>query len=195
MSDYVEALPEALRIWSEPGEMLKMWSQSDAKIRREKTIASWIPSNAVVADLGCGIGRMVEYLHADVDYYLGVDTTNAMIETAKHNWTHYDNVSFMSADIFNFVSDDKYDVVICQDVLQHQDKPLTGLHRLLDNWHADAYFVSLLVGARAENLYASTVVPWAEVFDFIRLMNIGRTSIEAEGYGLDFGWLCLEILR
>jgi SAM-dependent methyltransferase len=187
----IAALPKAAEIWREPDDMLAMWDFSPSKSSHEKLVASWVGHVGTVADLGCGVGRYACVL--DCDKYFGIDSSLPMIMHAKDH-SRNERCSFTVADVFGFASGRIYDVVTMIDVAYHQNEPIDALLRATQLWVANRYIMTLLVGDRREDLYASTVVPFSDLLRFLKEVNLQRMHIEQSGPE-PFAWVLLEVKR
>lgn len=78
-----------------------------------------IPRDTKVLDVGCGNGRLVEELKEGVDY-LGVDSSEKLIDIAKDKYRDNEKYKFQALDIFELDKlKEKYDYVFLVAVLQH----------------------------------------------------------------------------
>lgn len=98
------------------------------------TLNRHLPTGATVLDVGCGNGIISRSLGKKGFTVLGIDISEKAIEKAKA-LNKLDNVSFrvMSAEELA-VSQEKYNAVICSEVLEHLEQPdklLTVLHQSL----------------------------------------------------------------
>lgn len=92
-------------------------------------------NNVHITDFGCGTGRLIEILKKEIPEfnlknYLGIDTSEAMLKLAKQK---YPNESFLNLDsnTFPIFDNDKFDILVSLDVLQHQDKPIEFINKLI----------------------------------------------------------------
>lgn len=73
-----------------------------------------------VVDVGCGIGRMDEFVAPLVQRLVGVDVSGEMVRKAKLRLAHLDNVEFVEGDGFTLpLPDAAFDVVFSHIVFQH----------------------------------------------------------------------------
>ena len=83
-----------------------------------------------VIDIGCGVGAvaftMAKSTNADI---LGIDISNDCINVANSKHRHK-NLNFILADVFKWVPDKKYDVIILSNVLEHFNERESFLIRL-----------------------------------------------------------------
>lgn len=69
-----------------------------------------------ILDVGCGTGQMEAYLNPAKNRIFGIDVSDKMLSIAKNK---YPNVKFTKADIYNFKTHKKYDVVVGNAILHH----------------------------------------------------------------------------
>jgi len=82
-----------------------------------------LPSNARILDVGCGNGVISRHLGKLGYPVLGIDVSEKTIETAR-SLTTLPNVSFQTKSAEELVaSGEKYDAVICSEVLEHLNDP------------------------------------------------------------------------
>ena len=87
-------------------------------------------SAAKVLDVGCGNGNMSIALGGKGCNVLGIDISPQSIEYAQQRNT-LSNVSFKVVDASTLVaSNQKYEAIVCSEVLEHLDEPQNLLHEL-----------------------------------------------------------------
>jgi ubiquinone/menaquinone biosynthesis C-methylase UbiE len=103
-------------------------------------IKSYVPifSNAIVMEIGCGIGRMTEFFALDFKGVFAIDVSDKMIDLAKERLSNMDNVSFVETDGESFpLSSNSVDFVFSFLVFQHIpsiesiEKNFKEVHRVL----------------------------------------------------------------
>jgi SAM-dependent methyltransferase len=172
--------------------MLHEWTKDPDKLRREKIIAKHIRSGELVADLGCGNGRLLSVLPQAVRYR-GFDLSQPMIAEATET-PHSMLAEFLLADIFNFTDELEYNVVVLQDVAIHMSDPVAAVRRIFDLWSADRYLFTLLVGAKHEDLSLSTVLSFDEYLSLIDGCGWQATAIiEKQADDVEFAWILTEV--
>jgi 2-polyprenyl-3-methyl-5-hydroxy-6-metoxy-1,4-benzoquinol methylase len=88
-----------------------------------KVLSQSLPSNARILDVGCGNGVISRHLGKLGYNVLGIDVSEKTIEMAKAATT-LPNVQFMKKSAEELVaSGEKYDAVICSEVLEHLQDP------------------------------------------------------------------------
>lgn len=163
----IKPLQEAVNVWQNPQPMLDEWEADPAKIAQEILIAGLVGEAGKVVELGCGNGRYAGVLNHSS--YQGYDSSYAMIEAAK---ARNPQASFALIDIFKFQSDESYDTLLLIDVAIHQDKPIEAVLSVLNNWYAQRYVITLLVGVEHQDLYSSTVVSHEELEELFHLADL-----------------------
>lgn len=79
-----------------------------------------------VADIGCGIGRMDEFVAPHVQSLCGVDVSGEMVRRATERLRHLPNVRFVEGDGFSLpLPDQSLDLVFSHIVLQHTPRHVT----------------------------------------------------------------------
>src|SRR4051812_47058617 len=83
-----------------------------------------LPSNGRVLDVGCGNGVISRHLGRLGFNVLGIDVSEKTIGTARSLTRDLPNVSFQKKSAEELVaSGEKYDAVICSEVLEHLHNP------------------------------------------------------------------------
>jgi glycosyltransferase involved in cell wall biosynthesis/2-polyprenyl-3-methyl-5-hydroxy-6-metoxy-1,4-benzoquinol methylase len=83
-----------------------------------------LPPHGKILDVGCGNGVISRHLGRAGFNVLGVDVSEKTIESAKANTTNLPNVNFMKKSAEELVaSGEKYDAIICSEVLEHLSDP------------------------------------------------------------------------
>ena len=91
-----------------------------------------------VLDIGCGCGHYLRSIKKKIKYnfyYTGVDSQRDFIKEAKKIWKKNLNVKFFKGSVYNLkkFKNNKYDVVMCNNVILHLDdakKAITQLCKL-----------------------------------------------------------------
>jgi (2Fe-2S) ferredoxin/SAM-dependent methyltransferase len=87
-----------------------------------------------VLDIGCGIGRMDEFLAPRVGQLIGVDVSGEMVLKASERLAHLKNTRFLEGDGFSLpVPDASIDLIFTHIVLQHTPRHVTH------SYFADAF--------------------------------------------------------
>ena len=87
-----------------------------------------------ILDLGCGDFNLMKHFNYEDIKYVGVDLVNELIEKNNINYgTH--NIKFLNHMIHNYEFEEKYDLIICKDVLQHWSiKNVISFLKLIKNY-------------------------------------------------------------
>ncbi|NOT31052.1 MAG: methyltransferase domain-containing protein [Planctomycetes bacterium] len=82
------------------------------------------PARALV-DIGCGIGRMDEFLAPRVGTLIGVDVSGEMVRKARVRLAHLGNASFVEGDGFTLpLPEGSADTIYSHIVFQHMPRPV-----------------------------------------------------------------------
>jgi SAM-dependent methyltransferase len=187
---------DVVALWNSPGELVGQWESGEhaLKAEHERMISDWVGIGCnydIIADLGCGPGRLISAINPQVDAYRGFDGSTAMIQRAGQAHPDY---SFTVVDIFNYVSDQTYTVAVMLDVAQHQNRPLDSLLRVMQLWTAGRYLISLLVGDVREVLSMSVVEPLSDLLGVLDQVTLNRMYMERCGEER-FAWVLLDLSR
>lgn len=108
--------------------------------REAEAVSKLVDRNAVVLDLGCGLGRVAKYLAPFVRELHGVDVSESMIRHAKENCKGLSNVHFKvnNGKDLSLYSDEIFDFAYSFLMLQHLKKEdalayITEVYRVLKN--------------------------------------------------------------
>jgi ArsR family transcriptional regulator len=90
--------------------------------------AAFAGSDSIVADLGCGTGRVSGALAPFVSHVIAVDTSSEMLHAAKQRLRSFDNVDLRRGDLEALPIDDaRVDAALLTLVLHHVPEPLRAL--------------------------------------------------------------------
>lgn len=93
-----------------------------------EALAGLLPSDWVVADLGCGTGNASELLSPCVERVIAVDASEAMLEAAGARLGEGANVELVAGDLDALpMGDGSVDAAVCVLVLHHLDEPVVAL--------------------------------------------------------------------
>ncbi len=105
------------------------------------TLKQNLPQGSVVLDVGCGNGVISRSLGQLGYNVLGIDVSDKAIEKANRLNT-YPNVSFKVISAEQLVAEgNKYDAVICSEVLEHLNKPELLLKTLYESMSDSGFLV------------------------------------------------------
>mgnify|MGYP005758863813 CR=1 FL=1 len=118
------------------GELGKT-SQDDSRKRLEWILDN-IDSNQKVLDLGCSQGIVSILAAQKGNDVLGIDIEDEAVEFAKdilnNKYTDVrENVKFICADYFKYKIDEKFDVIIMTEVLEHLENPRGFIKKSVEN--------------------------------------------------------------
>lgn len=107
-------------------------------------------NNPKILDLGCGFGSLCKYLNEDdFSSLLGVDLSDTAIAKAKKK--KYSNTNFIVADIQKFETNEKFDIIILNEVIYYLDDYLETLSRFSKFFkNENGYFIISIYGVRED---------------------------------------------
>lgn len=109
------------------------WNPSIATITPEeqRILDANIAKDSNAVDIGCGGGRIAEYLLSRDVNYLGIDISKSAVDSCKNK-----GINALECDFSKNIplKDDSYDSAICFEVLEHLTSPsscMTEIYRIL----------------------------------------------------------------
>lgn len=69
-------------------------------------LASLLPRTSVIADLGCGTGKVIQLLAPHVHKVIGIDNSPPMLKSASRRLANFKNVDLLRADLTSLPVDD-----------------------------------------------------------------------------------------
>lgn len=110
------------------------------------------------ADYGCGPGLLLRQLSetSPNSVFHGYDFTKSGIRVAREN---FPAASFEERDIYD-VFPDRYDVILCTEVLEHLERPHQALKNLLDQLAPGGHLLLTVPDGRADQ-YAGHIHFWS----------------------------------
>ncbi len=97
----------------------------------EEALLGLLPTDWVVADLGCGSGDAAERLAPVVSRVLAVDREPAMLAAAENRLSDHKNVEFIEAELDRLPFDERsLDAAIMMLVLHHQEDPQSNVREV-----------------------------------------------------------------
>lgn len=139
-----------------------------------------------ILDVGCGNGRIVNFLNElNIDYnYLGIDNSEEQLKNAKNNFKDFSNINFEIGNILSLEKyNNKFDIVFCIATLHHLPKKFhikavgeiknvvkDGGLMFITNWNLfqSRYFKYLLFNKKEKgSKVQDTFIPWKDNNDKI----------------------------
>jgi 2-polyprenyl-3-methyl-5-hydroxy-6-metoxy-1,4-benzoquinol methylase len=107
-------------VWDEDmaDQLERVW-ESPAKGRRHQALVEAVSKLILgksVLDVGCGMGHLYRAIKDEVETYLGVDSSPAMIKKAH---LRFDESLFVVGDAYDLSTFPSADTVVCLGVLEH----------------------------------------------------------------------------
>ncbi|HFL8819522.1 MAG TPA: bifunctional 2-polyprenyl-6-hydroxyphenol methylase/3-demethylubiquinol 3-O-methyltransferase UbiG [Candidatus Azoamicus sp. OHIO2] len=87
-------------------------------IRFNYIIDSVCIKNKKILDIGCGGGILSEKLSLHGANVIGIDKSAVLIDIAKKKRI-VSNTIYVNTDLLNFISNIKYDIIVCMEILEH----------------------------------------------------------------------------
>lgn len=85
-----------------------------------------------VLDVGCGSGAITaDIAQRTSEKVVGIDLSEHLIELAQKNYAHISNLSFEVANINDYISDEKFDLVIAARTLQWVNNPAEIVQKMV----------------------------------------------------------------
>jgi SAM-dependent methyltransferase len=128
------------------------WDYIEKEEVRYKNIYKLISesnSNPNLLDLGCAFGTLLKHFkNEEYASYVGIDLSSNVISKAKKR--NYPKSEFLSCNIQNFIPDNKFDVIIFNEVIYYLDDPLKELKRYSDFLTENGCFIISIYGIRED---------------------------------------------
>lgn len=162
-------------IWNNAVDYLKKsrlnwWNNDYMEFLIEKV---WkIKEPISIIDFGCGIGFLGELLLPLLpkgSTYTGIDIGGKLLEEARNrfNNTEY-QTQFIEADLIDFIPKEKYDIAICQTVLQHIPEPIRVLEKMKDSVKTNGMVICIEL-----NRDVNSAATYIDGLDFGKLNLLG----------------------
>jgi SAM-dependent methyltransferase len=128
------------------------WNFMEKEDLRYKNIYTLIyesSSNPKLLDLGCGFGTLLKHFkNEEYSSYVGIDLSSNVISKAKKR--NYPKSKFLTYNIQKFIPNDKFDVIIFNEVIYYLDDPLSELKRYSEFLTENGYFIISIYGVRED---------------------------------------------
>jgi len=99
---------------------------------------------ASVLEIGCGEGHLTEMLAGRADWVLAADISDLAISRAKKKYINLTNVEFRRFDVLNDGLEEKFELVLCSEVLFYFEKDqLPNVVERVAGWTRLGGFVAL----------------------------------------------------
>lgn len=172
-------------------------------LRTSNKLKEFIKQDAVVVDLGCGIGRVEKYLASHCKEIHGVDASRMMIYRAKKRLKNYSRVFFYKNNgrDLSIFPDQKFDFAFSLFVMQHLEKEdvycyLVELRRtlkvggkiflnfpdFLDDRRAKTFVEYAKAGPWMKNIAKMRYYTIPEVRKMLEIANFEVESVYSDGY-------------
>lgn len=152
MTSYMMGLGVSTYLWNLHRDMMRFFI----------TNLKSLPAKGRYLEIGPGHGE--HFVHAleftDLDEYVGVDISDTSVEMTKAFITHSmkENTKkyyVINKDFFEYTHDEKFDVIVMGEVLEHVEKPLEFLKKIYDiaSDEANIYITTAINAPQPDHLY------------------------------------------
>jgi trans-aconitate methyltransferase len=126
-----------------------------------------------ILDTCCGEGILREYFGKKFDArYVGIDFSSVAIQRARRR--KYRNSRFIRADVANYVSAQKFDIIIFNECLYYFTEPLQVMERFEKALSRRGVFiVSMYVSAKSKNIWTKLQTRYS-VIDEVIVENVSH---------------------
>ncbi len=162
--------------------------QTKSPMQPAVAIMAGVGKGSRVLDLGCGLGVMMPiYGQLQVDYALGVDLSEKMIERARKRWVDEPWADFLAADAAQLQLEQRFDAVViynayphfmnrpalvktCHDLLVDNGRFVVahGAGKDVINSHHDAVAAGVSLGLKSAHEESAV---WEELFEIDALVD------------------------
>ena len=175
---------ERQAFWDDFARRIDRWAPRRRYYRAQ--LARWfafaIPPNARVLEIGCATGDLLAALRPS--YGVGIDSSTEMIARARER---HPGLRFELADAHDFRLDEKFDAIVCSDLINDVWDVQAVLERIAEHCHPATrvflnFYSNLWEGPRrvAETLgLAQRLLPqnWLTVGDVANLLYLARFEV------------------
>ena len=98
-----------------------------------RTLRPILKKGMLVLDVGCGTGAIskdIAKIVGDKGKVIGIDNTKKFIESGKKTYNEITNLSLIHSDLFDFKSEEKFDLIVSARVLQWLSTPKEALSKM-----------------------------------------------------------------
>lgn len=116
----------------EENEATKMYDNRGLE-KDYRTLKPLLKKGMVILDVGCGTGAIskdIAKIVGDKGKVIGIDTTKKFIESGKKTYMEVSNLDLRHSDLFDFKSDEKFDLIVAARVLQWLTTPKEALLKM-----------------------------------------------------------------
>ena len=113
-------------------EATKVYDNRSLKVDY-RTLTPILKQGMSVLDIGCGTGAIskdIAKIVGETGNVVGIDNTAKIIESGKETYKDVKNLELKHIDLFDFESDEKYDLIIAARVLQWLNNPKEALLKM-----------------------------------------------------------------
>lgn len=116
-----------------------------------KEIAPLLPEfSKSVLDVGCGAGVTSEWLRANkkIERAVGIERDPRALAEAKSKLDNAHSVDLESGDLHSVLADEKFNLILCLDILEHLTDPWLVLKNLGKHLSSDGYLIASIPNVR-----------------------------------------------
>lgn len=98
-----------------------------------RTLKPILKKGMIILDVGCGTGAIskdIAKIVGETGRVIGIDNTEKFIESGKKNYGDIKNLDLIHSDLFDFQSEEKFDLIISARVLQWLTTPKEALLKM-----------------------------------------------------------------
>lgn len=116
----------------EEKEATKMYDNRSLE-KDYRTLKPLLKKGMVVLDIGCGTGAIskdIAKIVGEKGKVIGIDNTKEFIESGKKTYAEVTNLDLIHSDLFDFESEEKFDLIVAARVLQWLTTPKEALLKM-----------------------------------------------------------------